>query len=79
MYYLLYNINNKIFAFLLLSMEVLYCNSTQAQEYSIYTLERPTNWDLKRDGTSEFCSWCWCTETMYCVDMLMMVCVTFKW
>lgn len=41
MYYLLYNINNKIFAFRLLSMEVLYCNSTQVQGYSIYRLGIP--------------------------------------
>lgn len=31
LYYLLYNINNKIFAFLLLSLEVMFCNPAQVQ------------------------------------------------
>lgn len=82
-YYLLYNINNKLFAFLLLSAEVLYCNSTQVQGYSIYSLKNIINWEFKsehREGDFWALQSCWRKEMIDFVGHLdeNMKCVHFK-
>ena len=68
LYYLLYNINNKIFAFLLLSTDVLYALQLNA---GTAELQKWTHRILnsKRRWTVWTCWWRWCV----------CVCVTFKW
>lgn len=61
-----------IFAFLLLSTEVLCCSSTRVYKGHLL-FGNPRNWDLKNKNKKTFWtlqSGVWCKETVVCVDML---------